>query len=129
MNSRTERKALVDNFFHALSEDGNVAAMRYTTADFVWWHPTHGNFTRADMSNIDAAIAQVFAGPISLTISNVLLDGDYGAIEAQMDVELVAGGRYTNNYLFLLKFFGNMICHLKEYNDTLYASQKMTPPS
>lgn len=116
-------KAMLREFFATLQSEGNVAAMRYTTDDFSWWHPVHGTFTRGDMQAMDDALAQMFDGPVTFNIHNILEDGDHAAVEADIDVALKPGGRYQNTYLFLLRLQNGKIASLKEYNDTLRASQ------
>jgi ketosteroid isomerase-like protein len=116
-------KAMLRDFFQTLQSEGNVAAMRYTSDDFSWWHPVHGTFTRADMQGMDDALAQMFDGPVRFTIHTILEDCEHAAIEAEIDVALKPGGRYQNTYLFLVKLRDGKIASLKEYNDTLRASR------
>lgn len=124
-NQDAEKRELLTRFFNELRDTGNVSAMKYTTEDFIWWHPVLGNFTRADMPGMDASIANMFEPPVAFTIRQILVDGDKAAVEADIDVALKTGDRYQNKYLFLVTLSDGKISHLKEYNNTLHASMKL----
>jgi ketosteroid isomerase-like protein len=122
-------KDLVLEFLRALEQEGNVAAMRYATQDFTWWHPLMGDTGRGGMAAFDAAIARMFAGPARLKVHNVIAENERVAVELEMAIAMKDGRTYCNQYHFLFFVRGSHVHRLKEYNNTAYAAQMLSLPA
>ena len=98
---------------------GSLDTTRFT-ADARWWAVTGQTFPLAEFLSILGMLHARTIGGIVIDTSLVIADGDHVVIEGTSDVPLVGGGVYANRYLFLIRFRGDLIEEVREYNDNAH---------
>jgi ketosteroid isomerase-like protein len=116
-------------FLRTLETETNVAAMRYATEDFTWWHPLIGDIGREGMITFDESIKEMFAGQGKMTIHNIIGERELVAVEAEIALPMKSGETYCNQYHFLFFMHEGKIRRLKEYNNTAYAAKMLKMPT
>lgn len=69
-----------------------------------------------------AGIFDVFPSGLSFTVHDMVAEGNKVAVEAQSEGEHVSGQTYSNQYHFLFEFRDGLLVKLKEYMDTVLAT-------
>jgi ketosteroid isomerase-like protein len=121
-------------FFHDLTADGVEAALARTTADFTWTvagKPGQG-FALAgiyDREHIPAMLGRVAAalpeGP-QVDITPVTETRERIVVETHVTGRAAAGIDYDNRLVCIFDLRGERICALREYLDTIHASEVFT---
>jgi ketosteroid isomerase-like protein len=78
--------------------------------------PIHGRqaFVDAEVSTL----RRLFPNGLNLTLDSVVSDGPHVAVQAVCDTIAANGRRYAQRYHFYLRFEGDKIARVREYNDT-----------
>jgi ketosteroid isomerase-like protein len=121
-------------FFHDLAADGVEAALARTTGDFTWTvagNPGRG-FALAgtyDREHIPAMLGRVAAalpeGP-RVDITSVTETRERIVVETHVTGRSAAGVDYDNRLVCVFDLRGDKICAVREYLDTIHASEVFT---
>jgi hypothetical protein len=121
-----ENKKVVMGFFEAMNS-GNATALMGALADSAtWW--VAGNFalsgtkTKAQFAELAASLGPKIDGALRLTPLGVTAEGDRVAVEAESHAKMKNGKTYQNKYHFLFQVRDGKIQAVKEYLDTMHAS-------
>ena len=68
-------------------------------------------------------ILDVFPDGLTMTIHNIIAEGDSVAVEAESMGTNTAGQIYNNKYHFLFRFKGDKVLEVKEYLDTEHVTE------
>jgi uncharacterized protein len=97
---RTRNVAL--NFLGHISRGEIAAALTCVADDVVAWVPGHPDMTKAQLREfLEMSLERFVADSMSLKPIGTTAEGERVAVEAESNVLLKAGGRYTNRYHFL----------------------------
>ena len=120
----SDRKEMVARFFSWVGDGATQReAFDMLTDDADWWVSGIGSNTKAQMAEkLDKALG-LFRGPIKVTVTGMVEEGDCVAVESTGDIDLVNGEHYHNHYHCMVRFRGNRICEVREYFDTAYAAR------
>jgi ketosteroid isomerase-like protein len=122
MNSSTDNKAIVSQFFKALNA-GDIEAVVNTYAD-EGYVQTMGNtlisgpFNKAEIATSAGGIFDVFPNGLKFIVHDMVAEGNKVAVEAESEGEHISGQSYSNEYHFLFEFRDGKLVKLKEYMDT-----------
>ena len=118
-----DSKSVVMAFFKAVGEEGISALDRFATADFVWWNPSSGDMTVADVHGMIDRMAGFLKSPVTMKLIDIISEDEKVAVEAEGYAELNNGKIYNNKYHFKFLLQGNKISIIKEYHNTYHAFQ------
>ena len=62
-------------------------------------------------------------GGLGLKIETVICEGDRCAVQAESNTIAFNGKKYNNRYHFDIRFDGDKIAEVREYNDTNHARE------
>ena len=114
-----DRKQQVEDFFLALSGTAPADAIaRFCKPGHSWWVPGLGDVADRVPGLLEAMIGWIAAGKLVFTVHSMVAEGDVVCAEVESFGALRNGRIYNNHYHFLVRFDGEMIGALKEYNDT-----------
>ena len=99
-----------DKAFAHFAGDGKVTVMGRTSS-------------AADFGKVVREFRKMVVGPMTLKVTNAIAEGDKVAVEVTGGANMIKNVRYDNQYHFLFEFKNGKIAHLKEYMDTLVATQ------
>jgi ketosteroid isomerase-like protein len=123
-----EKKELATDF---LSEFENPDPARLATMvanDFEWKvmtrmegiPPVKGH---DGLLNLAKIIKAMMPGGLGLKIESVICEGNRCAIQAESNTVAANGRKYNNRYHFDIRFDGDKIAEVREYNDTNHARE------
>ena len=122
-----ENKQITRGFFDALSRADSAAIARLYADDFTLWTagtlPFSGTFTKTQALQAMGQILGLFPDGLRFTINAMTAEDERVAVEAESHGRHVSGKTYHNQYHFLLLIHDGKIRALKEYMDTMHASQ------
>jgi len=99
-----------DTAFAHFAADGQVTVMGRTSS-------------AGDFGKVVREFRKMVVGPMTLRVTNAIAEGDTVAVEVTGGADMIKNVRYDNQYHFLFQFKNGKIAHLKEYMDTLVATQ------
>ena len=71
----------------------------------------------AFLKGMPATLKAMFPKGLNMKFHTVIADGPHVAIQAESDTVAGNGKKYANRYHFYLRFEGDKIAQLREYND------------
>lgn len=71
----------------------------------------------AFVTTMPATLKAMFPNGLNLKIHTVIAEGPHVAIQAESDAVAANGKKYANRYHFYLRFEGDKIAQVREYND------------
>jgi ketosteroid isomerase-like protein len=118
-------KALVGEWFALLSENRLDEAAELTDPDGTVWSPRQRlEFPFRDWYRVyRTMVGERFVDGITFELGAVTAEEDRVSVLAEARGQKRAGGEYHNLYHWYLEADGSRITKVREYNDTLYASQ------
>jgi ketosteroid isomerase-like protein len=130
--STEDNKRLVLEFLGHYSAARYDAALDLLAEDCTWWLPGHPEEFPAAGSVDKATVKRRLAGNLKLlphgleiTTGAITAEQDRVALEAESRGTLVNGREYHNSYHFLFVITDGKIRRVKEYLDTLHASEAL----
>lgn len=69
------------------------------------------------VSAMPATLKTMFPGGLHMKFGTVIAEGPHVAIQAESEAVAANGKRYANRYHFYLRFEGDKIAQVREYND------------
>jgi ketosteroid isomerase-like protein len=70
------------------------------------------------LKGLPVMLKQMFPNGLNLKFHTVIAEGNQVAIQAESDTTAGNGKKYANRYHFYLRFDGDKIGQIREYNDT-----------
>lgn len=127
-------KAVVQEFITALEVGKHEQIAELLTADAVWWLPgrlpVSGRYEGRG-AVLDGFLAQGLGlyqpGTLTFEIVNMIGEGDTVAVEWIADGTSAAGAHYRNHYHVAFDVADGRVSAVREYVDTLYASEVLFP--
>ncbi len=71
----------------------------------------------AFVTAMPATLKAIFPNGLNLKIHTVIAEGPHVAIQAESDAVAANGKKYANRYHFYMRFEGDKIAQVREYND------------
>jgi ketosteroid isomerase-like protein len=100
--------------------------------EFRWYLPGNmpmsGWTDRAGYFAAGESLGRHAAGPITMRFGEAMAQDDRVLIEAESELDLVDGGRYTNSYIIAARVRDGKIVEIKEFMDTLHLYQTIDAP-
>ena len=127
--STDETRALVRRYFDWMKA-GSPKLPELLADDVTWWVPPSsplGGHHEGKAKEL-ALMAQgvgLYDGPLEVTIESLIAEGDRAAAQLVIDGRTAKGEPYHNFYHFAFRVRDGRICAVREYEDTLYAQQKL----
>lgn len=117
-------KALALAMFAAMDKDGFPGILPYCTTDCIYTSPPQGAFPVAALTPVWEVMKPHIKTHLSLTVTDVMVEGNRVAAEAVSYGELTNGSVYNNEYHYKLVFNEEgKVASIKEYNNSLHSSQ------
>ena len=123
-----EKKTLATEFLSEF-EDPDPARLATKVANAFEWKvmtrmqgipPVKG---RDGLLNLAKIIKTMMPGGLGLKIETIICEGDRCAIQAESNTVASNGKKYNNLYHFDIRFDGDKIAEVREYNDTNHARE------
>lgn len=120
-------KAVVRDFFAAVSA-GDLERLRaMTTDDMTWWiAPTtifSGTRDKAAWLGVIENLLGAAAGPFTLAIDEITAEDDRVSLTARGNLPLRDGRTYASHYHLLMRLRGGKVAAVKEYADSYHAGE------
>lgn len=119
----TDNKSLVAAFFTAIEQEGFAALPRFATEDVRWWNAGAGDMTISQLIGMMNVMASMLDGPIKVTVTDMVAEGDHVAVEAESYAVLKNSKIYNNKYHFKFTMRDGKIAVVKEYHNTYHAHE------
>ncbi len=123
-----EKKELATEFLSEFEDPDPVRLATMVANDFEWKIMTRmpGMPTvkgHEGLRNLARVIKAMMPGGLGLKIETVICEGDRCAIQAESNTVAANGKKYNNLYHFDIRFDGDKIAEVREYNDTNHARE------
>jgi len=123
-----EKKELATDFLTEFEDPDPVRLATMVANDFEWKvmtrmegiPPVKGH---DGLLNLAKVIKAMMPGGLGLKIETVICEGDRCAIQAESNTTAANGKKYNNRYHFDIRFDGDKIAEVREYNDTNHARE------
>jgi uncharacterized protein len=123
-----EKKELATDFLSEFEDPDPVRLATMVANDFEWKvmtrmegiPPVKGH---DGLLNLAKTIKAMMPGGLGLKIETIICEGDRCAIQAQSNTVAANGKKYNNLYHFDIRFDGDKIAEVREYNDTNHARE------
>lgn len=130
MNDLDANKALARQFFRYLEAGDADGLLSIYSDDFTCWTagnlPFSGTHPRSEIAAMVRGVAGVFPKGWKFTVRALTAEGERVAVEAECLGEHVSGKTYHQRYHFLFVVRGGKIAEMREYFDTMHASDVLT---
>jgi ketosteroid isomerase-like protein len=127
-----ENKELIRNMFAELSK-GNGQAFLDAMADdlrftLIGTTKLSGTFNGKQefVSKVLTPLSAKLEGGISITVDNLVADGDYVAMQGRGKSNTKAGGTYNNTYCHVFRVANGKVQEVTEYLDTELVTKAMS---
>ena len=104
-------KGNVDAYFNSLAEDGQFTIMGTTKYSGTF----HGR--QAFIDRVLAPLGAQLDGALTLTIDNLIAEGEYVVMQSRGASRTKAGGTYNNTYCHVFRVVNGKVQELVEYLD------------
>jgi uncharacterized protein len=133
MSTETTR-ALIDDFYAALSKGDKARLLEILAPDAVWIPPVSAPIERTEGAE---AIVKALAGdvvrqmfdlkqPFAMEVRRTVVDGDVAVVQQRITATAKAtGSAYDNQYCWVYEFRDGRLAVLEEYADTIVAGKAM----
>lgn len=122
--SESSNKALVSQFFEAMSRNAVAEAFALVSEFVSWWVPGtlpfSGTKSKSQYLQIVGAIQRGFPNGVTFRVGGLVAEGEYVAAEVESLGQHVSGKTYNNRYHFLVRVKDEQFVEVKEYMDTLH---------
>jgi len=123
-----EKKELATDFLSEFEDPDPVRLATMVANDFEWKvmtrmegiPPVKGH---DGLLNLAKMIKAMMPGGLGLKIETIICEGDRCAIQAESNTVAANGKKYNNRYHFDIRFDGDKIAEVREYNDTNHARE------
>ncbi|MGA9721734.1 MAG: nuclear transport factor 2 family protein [Candidatus Binatus sp.] len=123
-----EKKELATEFLSEFEDPDPVRLATMVANDFEWKvmtrmegiPPVKGH---DGLMNLARMIKAMMPGGLGLKIETVICEGDRCAVQAESNTVAANGKKYNNRYHFDIRFDGDKIAEVREYNDTNHARE------
>ena len=123
-----EKKELAKEFLSEFEDPDPVRLATMVANDFEWKvmtrmegiPPVKGH---DGLRNLAKIIKAMMPGGLGLKIETVICEGDRCAVQAESNTTASNGKKYNNRYHFDIRFDGDKIAEVREYNDTNHARE------
>ncbi len=123
-----EKKELAREFLSEFEDPDPVRLATMVANDFEWkvmtrmegMPPVKGH---DGLRNLARVIKAMMPGGLGLKIETVICEGDRCAVQAESNTVAANGKKYNNRYHFDIRFDGDKIAEVREYNDTNHARE------
>jgi len=123
-----EKKELAREFLSEFEDPDPVRLATMVANDFEWKvmtrmegiPPVKGH---EGLRNLAKIIKAMMPGGLGLKIETIICEGDRCAIQAESNTVAANGKKYNNLYHFDIRFDGDKIAEVREYNDTNHARE------
>ena len=123
-----EKKELATEFLSEFEDPDPARLATMVANDFEWKvmtrmegiPPVKGH---DGLLNLAKIIKAMMPGGLGLKIETVICEGDRCAIQAESNTVAANGKKYNNRYHFDIRFDGDKIAEVREYNDTNHARE------
>jgi ketosteroid isomerase-like protein len=123
--STEQNKRIATRFFERLSTGDIPGALDLLSDDSTYWIlgrraaiPTSGSHTKERMARIFNNMMERLSNGMTMTVRNVIAEGDQVALEVESFGALKNGRIYNNQYHILMRIRGDKIVEAREYLDT-----------
>ncbi|MGB8683238.1 MAG: nuclear transport factor 2 family protein [Candidatus Binatus sp.] len=123
-----EKKELAADFLSEFEDPDPVRLATMVANDFEWkvmtrmegMPPVKGH---DGLRNLAKIIKAMMPGGLGLKIETIICEGDRCAVQAESNTVAANGKKYNNRYHFDIRFDGDKIAEVREYNDTNHARE------
>jgi len=123
-----EKKELATEFLSEFEDPDPVRLATMVANDFEWkvmtrmegMPPVKGH---DGLRNLAKIIKAMMPGGLGLKIETIICEGNRCAIQAESNTVAANGKKYNNLYHFDIRFDGDKIAEIREYNDTNHARE------
>jgi ketosteroid isomerase-like protein len=123
-----EKKELAADFLSEFEDPDPVRLATMVANDFEWkvmtrmegMPPVKGH---DGLRNLAKIIKAMMPGGLGLKIETIICEGDRCAVQAEANTVAANGKKYNNRYHFDIRFDGDKIAEVREYNDTNHARE------
>ena len=123
-----EKKELATEFLSEFEDPDPVRLATMVANDFEWKvmtrmegiPPVKGH---DGLRNLAKIIKAMMPGGLGLKIETIICEGNRCAIQAESNTVAANGKKYNNRYHFDIRFDGDKIAEVREYNDTNHARE------
>jgi len=123
-----EKKELATEFLSEFEDPDPVRLATMVANDFEWKvmtrmegiPPVKGH---DGLRNLAKIIKAMMPSGLGLKIETVICEGDRCAVQAESNTTASNGKKYNNRYHFDIRFNGDKIAEVREYNDTNHARE------
>jgi uncharacterized protein len=123
-----EKKELATEFLSEFEDPDPVRLATMVANDFEWkvmtrmegMPPVKGH---DGLRNLARVIKAMMPSGLGLKIETVICEGDRCAVQAESNTVAANGKKYNNRYHFDIRFDGDKIAEVREYNDTNHARE------
>jgi ketosteroid isomerase-like protein len=113
-----ERKALAIKLIRSAATP--TLATDLVTPDIRWWVPGAGTMKLSRFERVLSEFGRMWASPGEVDLIGITGEGTRIALETETRIPLTDGRTYHNSYHILVKFRGDKIRQVREYNDSGY---------
>ena len=123
-----EKKELATDFLSEFEDPDPVRLATMVANDFEWkvmtrmegMPPVKGH---DGLRNLAKMIKAMMPGGLGLKIETIICEGNRCAVQAESNTVAANGKKYNNRYHFDIRFDGDKIAEVREYNDTNHARE------
>jgi len=123
-----EKKELATEFLSEFEDPDPVRLATMVANDFEWkvmtrmegMPPVRGH---DGLRNLAKVIKAMMPGGLGLKIETIICEGNRCAVQAESNTVAANGKKYNNRYHFDIRFDGDKIAEVREYNDTNHARE------
>jgi uncharacterized protein len=123
-----EKKELATDFLTEFEDPDPVRLATMVANDFEWKvmtrmegiPPVKGH---DGLRNLARVIKAMMPGGLGLKIETIICEGNRCAVQAESNTVAANGKKYNNRYHFDIRFDGDKIAEVREYNDTNHARE------
>ena len=123
-----EKKELAKEFLSEFEDPDPVRLATMVANDFEWkvmtrmegMPPVKGH---EGLRNLAKIIKAMMPGGLGLKIETIICEDNRCAVQAESNTVAANGKKYNNRYHFDIRFDGDKIAEVREYNDTNHARE------
>ena len=123
-----EKKELATEFLSEFRDPDPARLATMVANDFEWkvmtrmegMPPVKGH---EGLRNFVRGLKAMMPSGLGLRIDTVICEGDRCAVQAESNTVAANGKKYNNRYHFDIRFDGDKIAEVREYNDTNHARE------
>jgi hypothetical protein len=123
-----EKKELVTQFLNEFEDPDPVKLATMVSNDFEWKVMTRMEGMPEvkgpeGLKNLVMVLKAAMPTGLGLKMETIICEGDRCAVQAESHTVAANGKKYNNRYHFDIRFDGDKIAEVREYNDTNHARE------